>query len=135
VVLAFREAEALEREFQRVIDPVERVETGIGVLEHRLHLLAEGQLILRPDAVDVLPLEQDLPVEGGLKPSIRLPIVDLPDPDCPTMEMILGTSPSSLKLIGCSAVTSPYLLADVLQFQKRRAVLGGEALGQAAAVR
>jgi hypothetical protein len=34
-------------------------------------------------------------------------MVDLPEPDWPTMEMILGTSPSSVKDIGCRAVTAP----------------------------
>jgi hypothetical protein len=65
---------------------------------------------------------------------MRLPIVDLPEPDWPTMEMILGTSPSSLKLIGCSACHLAISFADT-PFNSRSGVPSSvvKPLGTAAA--
>ena len=47
-------------EFQRVIDPVERIETGVRVLKHRLDVLAKLQRLRSPHALHIAPFKEHM---------------------------------------------------------------------------
>jgi hypothetical protein len=58
--LALGQLELLDRHREQVVDGVEGVEDGEGVLEDGLHLAAEGELLLADEVADILALVEDL---------------------------------------------------------------------------
>ena len=62
------QTELFERKLERVIDPVERIETGIGILKNRLHILAKIKRLRSTHRLNVLPFEQNLAFTGRIEP-------------------------------------------------------------------